>query len=223
MCSVIMCFRFAVFLGIMSLAILICAFCAYICIRTRTKGWWVSGTHCCSLLLCSEVSFLDPNFYEGKPKGSYFTGLKILEYTDLFTDVVTVGLIFDFLPVGFQALAILSILLTVISSIMFGVYSMIKKPAETYSSKATDLSFSLFLAGVEDMIQIPLNLLFLGATLEDVDATETVAVILSTVLGLLVFMSRLWSATVHLCWGNPVYPGDYRIVEEYLEKEENTK
>eukprot|EP00924_Labyrinthula_sp_SR-Ha-C_P006579 maker-scaffold_38-snap-gene-2.24-mRNA-1 protein AED:0.07 eAED:0.13 QI:0/0/0/1/1/1/2/0/320 len=143
-------------------------------------------------------------------KYSTYQAYRFLELTDFLTDVGSVLIIFeDFIPawrvVLFTSL-FLTAMLNLVSLGLFNRRSIFTKlgwteeksdkSLFTWKQRKNKIALSIMLLGVEDLIQIPINILYLN---EEIDAgalsplqekIETAAVILSTVLGLFLFLIR---------------------------------
>ena len=138
-------FSYATGLGVCALLILLGALGVYFFIITSEKGYLVS----------------DINFYEAPTADRVFNGLRLLEFVDFLTDVVTVSVIYDGLNSGFQVLAIISLMLSFTGNVAYYGYRYFKKTEKTYRNEAGRLAFGLFLAGAEDVVMIPLNIFYL--------------------------------------------------------------
>ena len=227
-----MCFRVAVVIGLLSLCVLGCGVGFYFAVRKRTQGFYVSGISIpiCFILPCCCVnyllSFLDINFYEAQVKEPVCSGMRILETADFITDIGTIGIIFNVLPVPFRVLGIISLILTLTSNLVGFVYLTFLATPGTFRAEQLRLTLGIILAGAEDLIMIPINIFFLlESNFEGIDVgnLEVFAILISALLGILVGISRFWSAVVHFLWANPVYLGDYQLIRDYLQMEDNNR
>ena len=150
--------------------------------------------------------------------------LRILEITDIITDVFSFGLL---VQVYKEETAVVSLITTslVFSFIMNFFRNGICHRAEnpSYAYRKRQIALGIALVACEDLVMIPANFFaILITSLFSSDAgvyLDLLAVALSLIVGLVVLCYKLTNGVSDAICGNRKYEGDVGVLEQFVEWE----
>lgn len=165
----------------------------------------------------------DVSLYETPTADDFTSGMKFLEAVDFITDLGSSITIFSSASNEIKSLIIISlsssILINILSSVASKVYSKPNNSSEKQNplSRSVIVFSGLALTGIEDLIMIPLNVLFLLEFGDDL--VDIIPVFLSLAVGGALLLTRIWVTMEFICWAKPVFSGDLRTLKEFQDEE----